>query len=284
MAQMMLNILIDQGGSALDSAAIREIAPQIPDWDTVDAINRTAVATCYSLGLLKGTDSSGTFNGAATMQRCECAAVYIRLRDHLKTLSHHYSDSYQSGRYYTALKNVTLTGDYRKDIIAVAASQIGYCESDSDDELRGVKAGKSNYTEYGRFMGTNGSAWCSEFASWCIRQAGVPASIVQSSPSANVGIFAAPYYGWSDTVYAGGRYTPQAGDLILFSWSGTPHTQANLSHTGIVESVQWNGQNLVFHTIEGNIDNKVTRRSRTANPSNGAVSGGDIVYFIAPEY
>ncbi len=166
----------------------------------------------------------------------------------------------------------------------MAASQIGYCESDSDDELRGVKAGKSNYTEYGRFMGTNGSAWCSEFASWCIRQAGVPASIVQSSPSANVGIFAAPYYGWSDTVYAGGRYTPQAGDLILFSWSGTPHTQANLSHTGIVESVQWNGQNLVFHTIEGNIDNKVTRRSRTANPSNGAVSGGDIVYFIAPEY
>ncbi len=284
MAQMMLNILIDQGGSALDSAAVREIAPQIPDWDTVDAINRTAVATCYSLGLLKGTDSSGTFNGAATMQRCECAAVYIRLRDHLKTLSHHYSDSYQSGRYYTALKNVTLTGDYRKDIIAVAASQIGYCESDSDDELRGVKAGKSNYTEYGRFMGTNGSAWCSEFASWCIRQAGVPASIVQSSPSANVGIFAAPYYGWSDTVYAGGRYTPQAGDLILFAWSGTPHTQANLSHTSIVESVQWNGQNLVFHTIEGNIDNKVTRRSRTANPSNGAVSGGDIVYFIAPEY
>lgn len=289
MAQIMLNILEDQGEPALSSDAVSRTAGQIADWNQVNASYRTAVATCYSLGLLKGNDGSGTFNGAASMRRCECATVYIRLRDHLKNRpagdGDDYSESYKSGKYYAALKNVTLTGDYRRDIIAVAVSQLGYCESNSKDQLDGTKPGGGNCTEYGRYMGTNGTAWCSEFASWCLRQARVPTSLIQSSPSANIKTFAAPYHPWSDTVYAGGSYVPQAGDLILFAWSGVSHTQANLSHTGIVERVEWDGQRLVIHTIEGNANDNVMRcERRVTDPASGALYEGDIVYFVAPDY
>ena len=195
-----------------------------------------------------------------------------------------FSDSYRSGKYYQALNAVERTGDYRKDIVAIAASQIGYHGGDSENELDGSKAGTNKYTEYGRFMGSNGTAWCSEFASWCIRQAGVSTSVIHSSRGANIVTFAAPYYSWSETIYAGGSYTPQAGDIILYAWSGTSHTAKNLSHTGIVESVDWDGKNLTIHCIEGNISNKVVRVNRKAEPSTGSLSKGDIVYFVAPDY
>lgn len=304
MAQIMLNILTDKGGTALSSSAVNQTASQISDWNKVSTSYQTAVATCYSLGLLKGNDSSGTFNGAATMRRSECATVYIRLRDHLKgsqpaqpstgtqpaqpvqttPAAGDYSESYQSSKYYAALKAVTLTGDYRRDIIAIAASQVGYCESNSESDLTGTKSGSSDWTEYGRFMNTNGTAWCSEFASWCIRQAGVPTSVIHSSAGASVKVFAAPYHGWSETVFAGGSYMPQAGDLVLYAWSGTSHTANALSHTGIVERVDWDGRSLTIHTIEGNSNNCVRRKDVTVTPSTGAVSGGHIVYFVAPDY
>lgn len=195
-----------------------------------------------------------------------------------------YSEEYMSGKYYQALKNVTLTGDQRTDIIAIAESQIGYYEGDAENQLDGLHYGSNNYTEYGRYMGSNGRAWCSEFASWCIRQAQVPTSIIQSSRSASVKNFAAPYYTWSETVYAGGDYEPHAGDLALFAWDGTSTTAEYLSHTAIVYSVKKVGDQVYLTVIHGNSNNMVRKSEYIINASDGSTSRGKLVYFVAPNY
>lgn len=58
-----------------------------------------------------------------------------------------------------------LTGDWRKDIIAVAESQLGYKGSDDGSTIFGAWAGDAK------------QAWCSEFASWCACQAGIPETV-----------------------------------------------------------------------------------------------------------
>ncbi len=72
-----------------------------------------------------------------------------------------------------------LTGDFRTDVMNIALSQLGYHESDDEGVLDGMDPyGEEDYTEYGRYMGTNGTAWCTEFLSWCLAMAEVPESVI----------------------------------------------------------------------------------------------------------
>ena len=52
------------------------------------------------------------------------------------------SPYYRDSVYHQRLKSVTLTGDYRRDILAVAASQIGYMEGDNETQLDGSYGGR----------------------------------------------------------------------------------------------------------------------------------------------
>lgn len=92
-------------------------------------------------------------------------------------LSYSGSSSYKSGKYYTALTNVKLTGNQRKDIVNVAMSQIGYHEGSNSSSLSGLGNGSKNYTEFGRWYGTQ-DMWCAMFVSWCANTAGVSQSVV----------------------------------------------------------------------------------------------------------
>lgn len=112
----------------------------------------------------------------------------------------------------------------------------------------------------------------------------MPTSILANSKGANVKTFAAPYHHWDETVYAGGSYTPQAGDLALFAWSGTSETAASLSHTAIVHSVKQSGSRILLTVVHGNSGNEVCKKTFTVDAADGAVSGGKIVYFVAPNY
>ena len=195
-----------------------------------------------------------------------------------------FSAEYASSPYYQALQEVVLTGNYRQDMIAVAASQIGYGEGDQENDLDGSYHGKKNYTEYGRYLGSNGTPWCSEFASWCARAARIPASILNNSKSANVTNFGAPYYSWSQTIYCGGSYTPRAGDIALFAWHGTLTSAKNLSHTAIIYDVKTSGSKIIITVIEGNFNGVVRKHVYIAEGSDGDVEKGYLVYFIAPDY
>ena len=202
------------------------------------------------------------------------------------------SDIYANSEYYTAWRNVKLTGNYRDDIINIALSQVGYKEGNNENELAGDVSGSGNYTEYGRSLSTLGSAWCSEFASWCIRNANVPASIIVSSNAANADAFtgnsSADFYTWDSTTFGGGKYLPQKGDLILWSWDGEMHeTDENLSHTSILWEISTleNGDVLI-KTIDGNSNNQVRVREYTVSSTSGQLVSktGLVCYIIAPHY
>ena len=60
------------------------------------------------------------------------------------------SAKYKDSIYYQNLTNVTLTGSQGADLVAVAASQVGYHEGDGESELGGGnKNGTKNFSEYG---------------------------------------------------------------------------------------------------------------------------------------
>ncbi len=299
MAQIMYHVMDDQGVRFSDIQTLQTAKSKIPDLETVNLDHSGAVLACYSLGLLSGMDAQGHFVPKAHMTRAQTAVVYIRLKqavqqwggskanlpktaESLPKVS--FSAEYMSSPYYQALQNVTLTGDYRQDIIAVALSQIGYGEGDAENQLDGSYRGSKNYTEYGRYFGSNGSAWCSEFASWCARAAKVPTSILGSSTSANLGKFHAPYYTWAQTVYAGGTYTPRPGDLALFALNGTSLTAKHLSHTAIVYDVESHEDTVKITVIDGNWGSTVKMRSCVAAISDGYMGKGYFAYFVAPKY
>lgn len=322
MAVMICSLLEDKG-ITVEAAKVEVAKKEIADLDEMYPMYQEPVATCWALGIIKGV-GEGRFNGNGNMERAAAATVYARtkkvLQDGMPTIKPvptpapaptptpaptviptpepiptptpapsvapqvDFSVEYMSSKYYRALQDVTLTGNYREDIIAIAASQIGYHEGNAPDELDGSYTGRGNYTEYGRYMGSNGTAWCSEFASWCVRMAGVPTNILNSSRSANVSVYGAPYYDWSQTVYAGGSFTPRRGDLALFAWTGTSPTAQNLSHTAIVHSVEISGDTVTITVIDGNSNSTVRMHDYVADTADGDIGSGHLVYFVAPNY
>ncbi len=166
-------------------------------------------------------------------------------------------------------------------VLTIARNQIGYHEKASNSYLddKNANSGSGNYTMYARdldavgnfFNGPkNGYAWCDVFNDWLHYKAwGAKLAmqvLCQPERSAGAGcLYSASYY------KAAGRWhttDPWPGDQIFFSYS-----HGEISHTGIVESV--NGNAIV--TIEGNTSNMVARRSYDINDSS-------IVGFGRPRY
>ena len=65
------------------------------------------------------------------------------------------SEGYMSSKYYTALTEYKLTGDQRYDTVALALTQLGYHEGDSELDFDGMNTmGGKNFVEYNRIYGT----------------------------------------------------------------------------------------------------------------------------------
>ena len=84
------------------------------------------------------------------------------------------SEGYMSSKYYTALTEYKLTGDQRYDTVALALTQLGYHEGDSELDFDGMNTmGGKNFVEYNRIYGkvdngegngtSYGYAWCAAF-------------------------------------------------------------------------------------------------------------------------
>ena len=146
-----------------------------------------------------------------------------------------------------SVSSVQLTGDWRKDIVAIAQTQIGYQESASDfivDE-EGVKHG---YTRYGDWYGSKYGDWCSTFIAFCCEYAEIPkglfprAALVQDLMDALDDAGAGEDY----------RYLPMVGDLVFLSFEGDYAPE----HVGVIENVSGSS----IYTIEGNSSDQVRRR------------------------
>lgn len=119
------------------------------------------------------------------------------------------------------------------DMLAVAASQVGYNGAGTEDNPD---------TKYGEWFGYNYPApsaqWCDMFLSWCADRAGVD---LLPAPKGSAGVAVT----WN-AYEAAGLTTdsePRRGDLIVFNYSDHPN------HIGIVEAVNSDG---TLTTIQGN--------------------------------
>lgn len=147
-----------------------------------------------------------------------------------------------------------------KELLAIAAAEIGYKEKKTNSQLDNptANAGDANYTKYARDLAAagyyqaskQGFAWCDMFVDWCFLQ------LCGSKAKAEDLICQTGLYGagcdWSARYYREqGRFftsDPQPGDQIFFN---------DYTHTGIVEKIVHG----VITTIEGNTSNQVARRT-----------------------
>ena len=191
------------------------------------------------------------------------------------------SSSYKNGKYYSNYIRTPLTGDNRTDLIAIALSQLGYQEGNTNGSFSGESAGSSNYVEFSYNMGDLGIGyggsdypWCASFVSWCLYQSrctdqGTYKDLARNHSGDSAYIWkeiscsqwvnqlrSAGYFKYS--AYKGGNYVPQSGDLVFFQSSSSP------SHIGICLYVK----DGYVYTVEGN-----------TSDSSGLETNGGGVYF-----
>lgn len=163
------------------------------------------------------------------------------------------------------------TGNWNKDLVTVAKSQIGYRESKYNYEVEEAKeeGGEDRalgYTRYGAWYGAPYADWCAMFVSFCLNYAGIPSSEVPYEASAPR---------WVSTLTAKGMfqnkdgYEPKYGDIIFFTYDG----DGLADHVGIVESVKKDrkGNITQIKTIEGNSSDLV--QENTYSPDDGSILG-----------
>ncbi len=160
-----------------------------------------------------------------------------------------------------------LSGVWADDVVAVAASQIGYTESETNFQLAEDAETRQGYTRYGAWYGNEYGDWDAMFASFCLSYAGVPAEDFPDAAGA---------YAWTITLanieneeeagelklYADAReYAPKAGDLIFLD----TQEDGKADRVGIVEETEEeiNPETdeetvLSVKTIEGNCDDAVS--------------------------
>ncbi len=169
----------------------------------------------------------------------------------------------------TLPKETEMTGDWRKDLLTVAKSQLGYEESTKNYEVTSSGDVKG-YTRYGDWYGDTYGDWCAMYVSFCLEYAGVyEAAMPQDANCQN----------WINTLKkdayqlyheVSSAYLPQAGDLIFFEWGDG---DKNADHIGIVVEVDTDASGKVakVKTIEGNSGDKV--RYREYDGDDGQILG-----------
>lgn len=197
--------------------------------------------------------------------------------------TYYVSNAYMKTQFYKNLTAYNLTGDERYDVVSIAFTQYGYHEGNDENDMSGTnRDGYKNFAEYNRMYGlldngegngfSYGYSWCATFVSWCLRQARVPKTTVDTFVSCSravndfrtLGIFRERSSG----------YQPIAGDIIFFI---NPEYIAGgyvSSHVGLV--VGCDGE--YVYTIEGNTDlMKVCQKKY-------ALGSEKIVGYAVPDY
>ena len=84
MAHMMVRLMEDKGVTMPTATEISAAKAKIGDWSSIPEIHQEDVAIVFSMGLIGGMDTKGTFAGDKTMTRAQAAAIYGRLKDKIE--------------------------------------------------------------------------------------------------------------------------------------------------------------------------------------------------------
>lgn len=79
--QEMAMVLVRAAGEKGEHAEKLIHTQRIADYDTIGGYYKDYVRQCYSMGMICGTDSKGTFNPNGTLNRAQAATVLYRLVD-----------------------------------------------------------------------------------------------------------------------------------------------------------------------------------------------------------
>ena len=170
-----------------------------------------------------------------------------------------------------SFSSVTLTGEYREDLVAIAESQLGYHESTLNFIIN--EAGVVNgYTRYGQWFGIPYGDWCAMFVSFCLRYAEVPNFPFHSRCNAWIEALDSEEYG---LYRQAGDYEPEPGDVIFFDLDGDKAAE----HVGIVAELiePTETEPARLRTIEGNAGDAV--RSITYEADSDLILG----FGVLPE-
>jgi hypothetical protein len=156
-----------------------------------------------------------------------------------------------------SIAQVTLTGNWPKDILAIAESQLGYRESTRNVKLYEDGSIKG-YTRYGAWYGVPHGDWCAMFVSFCVNYAeaeGVPQDSVCNTYIEK--LKAAQMY--RETA----SYLPKPGDIIFIDWERSGGEVTDVDHAGLVAEVirDEEGNPVQIKTLEGNSDDRVQYQS-----------------------
>lgn len=162
------------------------------------------------------------------------------------------SARYKEGKYYKNFSAVTLTGDQASDVLAIALSQLGYLEGDSDDGLCGTVGGDRDFVEYNVLYGkidnnqgnglSYGYYWCASFVNWCLREANVSK---EASATGEVSCRRWLSACKNADIYVEKSEIPQSGDIIFFK---DADSEVSSTHMGLV---RYSDGDRVY-TVEGN--------------------------------
>lgn len=193
--------------------------------------------------------SAGTYTVAATVTDAAGNAASASV-----TLPVAARDPQNRSEWEAKLKGLELGEDWRENLIAVALTQLGYRESrihfivDDQGKTQG-------YTLYGEWYHLPYAEWCAMFISWCLDQAGIPASEFPYESGCEKWLEALDKLGAYRAVESG--YQPARGDLVFFNWDEQPDPD----HVGVVE---WTDEKKI-HTIEGNSGKRVAQQEYPLN-------------------
>ncbi len=194
---------------------------------------------------------------------------------------------YKMGKFYKNLSSLRLSGDERRDVLAIALSQVGYHEGDSKGDMHGESSsGTRDFAEYNVLYGridngqgngmSYGYYWCASFVNWCLRMAGVSEAASGGEVSCRrwyadakeMGIFRSK-----------SGYLPSSADIIFFRDEGSA---VNSTHIGLVRYSD--GQ--YVYTVEGNTSNGNTYSSNGEYVAlkKYSLTSSYIVGYASPDY
>lgn len=130
-----------------------------------------------------------------------------------------------------SVAGVELTGIWEDDVVAIAESQLGYCESINNYQV--MEDGKTikGVTRYGQWYGDAYEDWCAMFVSFCLNYAEIPETTLP---------YEADCQRWIELLSKSDRdlyrtvntYKPKKGDLVFFDRDadGCADTVGLISH------------------------------------------------------
>ena len=150
------------------------------------------------------------------------------------------------------LADLTLSGNWAEDLLAVAETQMGYKQSRRNFEP--VYNEEKNawdlhgWNRYGAWYGEPYAEWSTMFVCFCLSYAGIPSEVIPYDSEAA---------SWADKLSELGLfqtaedYTPKPGDLMFTDWDD----DGKIDHVGIVREVNEEYDEIV--TIEGDSNSGV---------------------------